>query len=114
MVRRARGLSADDMLISFPLQGIIGGIPIPFPLPESNACKLGTSCPVKQSDVNTATMSLPVLASYPSISLYAKLEIKADDQNQDYVCLLFPATITGGLDRQLVGWQKGKLFEMLN
>ena len=71
---------------------------------------------MKPTDVNTATLSLPVLPSYPSISLYAKLEIKADDQNQDYVCLQFPATITGGLDhdQQLVGWQKGKLFEMLD
>jgi hypothetical protein len=40
-------------------------------------------------------MSLPVLTSYPSISLYVKLEIKDVDDNKDYVCLQFPATITG-------------------
>ena len=60
-------------------------------------------------------MSLPVLSSYPSISLYVKLEIKADDQKQDYVCLEFPATITSGNHaRNLVGWNKGNLFEKLN
>ncbi|CAF4284986.1 unnamed protein product, partial [Adineta steineri] len=32
----------------------------------------------------------------PSISLYVKLEITADDQNKDYACLQFPATITSG------------------
>lgn len=80
--------------IDFYLKGVIGGVPIPFPLPETNACKLGVACPVKASDVDVATFSVPVLASYPTLSLYVKIEIKDDDQKNDYVCLLFPATIT--------------------
>ena len=96
--------------------GVIAGVPVPFPIPESNACKLNVKCPVNANDANIAQLSLAVLPSYPSISLYAKIEIKADDQSQDYVCLQFPATITSGTDhgRNLVGWQKGKLFEMLD
>ncbi len=45
-----------------------------------------------------------------------KIEIKADDQKQDYACLEFPATITSSStqNQELVGWKKGKLFEMLN
>ena len=78
----------------FPISGVIGGIPVPFPLPNPDACKLGVVCPVKQNDVDTASFSLPVLTSYPSLSLYVKLELRADDVSQDYVCLLFPATIT--------------------
>ena len=104
-------LNDFDCLCSSSI-GIIGGIPVPFPLPESDACKLNVNCPVNNNDVNNAQLSLAVLSSYPSISLYAKIEIKADDQKQDYVCLQFPATITGGSD--LVGWRKGKLFEMLD
>jgi hypothetical protein len=76
---------------------------------------MGVKCPVAQSDTNIASMSLPVLPSYPSISLYVKIEIKADDQKQDYTCLEFPATITSGnLARNLVDWKKGNLFEKLN
>ena len=97
-------------------QGVIAGVPVPFPLPESDGCKLGVKCPVNQNDSNMATLSLPVLSSYPSISLYVKLEIKNDDQNKDFTCLEFPATIISSSPRarDLVGWKKGKLFEMLN
>jgi len=44
-----------------------------------------------------------------------KIEVKADDQKQDYICLEFPATITSSASEKekLVGWKKGKLFEML-
>ncbi len=97
-------------------KGVIAGVPVPFPLPEPDACKLGVKCPINAADSNLATMAIPVQASYPSISLYVKLEVKADDQKQDYICLEFPATITSGSakNRKLVGWRKGKLFEMLN
>lgn len=73
-------------------------------------------CPVNANDVNTAVMTLPVLQSYPSLSLYVKLELKAADTSNDYACLLFPATIVSGSSEQrtLVGWKKGKLFEMLD
>ncbi len=103
--------------ISFLLiKGVIDNIPVPFPIPESDACKLGVKCPINQNDINVATLSINVLPSYPSISLYVKLEIKNDDLKQDYACLLFPATITSGSSRNenRVGWKKGKLFEMLN
>jgi Niemann-Pick C2 protein len=75
--------------------GVIGGVPIPFPLPNPDACQLGMKCPISQNDVNLASLSLPVLASYPTLSLYVKIELKADDQNQDYACILFPASIVG-------------------
>jgi hypothetical protein len=97
------------------LKGIIATVPVPFPIPNSKGCELGAKCPIAQSDVNTVSLALPVLASYPSISLYVRLEVKADDPNKDYTCLQFAATITGANhERSLVGWQKGKLFEMLD
>lgn len=96
--------------------GVIAGVPVPFPLNDSNACDMGVKCPLKILDANTASFSLPVLTTYPSISLYVKLEVKADTPKQDYVCLLFPATLTDGSTRpkNLVGSKKGKLFEMLD
>ncbi|CAF0925012.1 unnamed protein product [Rotaria sordida] len=107
---------APSKTASVSIHGVIGGIPVPFPLPDPDACKMNVKCPVNQNDKNEASMSLPVLSSYPSISLYVKIEIKADDQHQDYACLTFPATITSGSGhkRNLVGWKKGKLFEMLD
>ncbi|CAF3974951.1 unnamed protein product [Adineta steineri] len=79
---------------SVALHGIIGGIPVPFPIGEPNACKLGAKCPIASGDVNVVSFSLPVLSSYPAISLYVKIELVADDQKNDYACLQFPATIT--------------------
>jgi hypothetical protein len=77
---------------------------------------MGVKCPVNANDGNVATLVLAVLPSYPSISLYVKIEVKADDQKQDYTCVQFPATITSGSaeDGKRVGWKRGKLFEMLN
>ncbi|CAF5151846.1 unnamed protein product, partial [Rotaria sp. Silwood1] len=90
--------------------------PVPFPLPDPDACKMNVKCPINPNDSNVASMSLPVLEVYPSISLYVKIELKADDQKQDYACLLFPATIISGAHgrKNLVGWKKGQLFEMLD
>ena len=66
-------------------------------------------------DVNIAQLALKVLPAYPSISLYAKIEVKADDAKEDFVCLQFPATITGSNShgRLLNSWQEGSLFEPL-
>jgi hypothetical protein len=60
---------------------------------EPDACKLGVKCPVAQNDVNVVSFAIPVLPEYPAISLYVKIEIVAGDQNKDYTCLEFPATI---------------------
>ena len=56
---------------------------------------MGAKCPINTGDKETVLFSLPVLSSYPSVSLYAKLEIIATDLKQDYVCVLFPAVIVG-------------------
>jgi len=105
---------APSATATISIHGIIAGIPISFPLPESSACKLNCKCPINDKDVNDAELSLPVLPSYPSLSLYVQLEIKNNDLNKDYVCLKFPATIVSSPKSKLVGWQHGKLFEILN
>ena len=94
------------------IHGIIAGVPVPFPIPVSDGCKLGLKCPVNSGDVNLAQLSLAVLSSYPSISLYAKIEVGANDAKEDYVCLQFPATITGSNShaRLLDSWKEGQLF----
>ncbi|CAF1172731.1 unnamed protein product [Rotaria sordida] len=107
---------ASSITAKVSIHGIIAGVPIPFPLPDPDGCKLGIKCPVNEGDINTASLSLPVLPSYPSMSLYVKIEIIGDNKNQDYACLKFPATITSGSKQlqQFVSWKKGKFFEMLD
>jgi len=72
---------------------------------------MNVQCPVAAGANNTATLALPVLSSYPSISLYVKIELK-DASNKDFACLLFPATISSGLNGRhpSLGWKRGKLF----
>jgi len=62
-------------------------------LAEPDACKNGVKCPVAATDVNVASFAIAVIPAYPAISLYVKIEIIAGDQNKDYTCLEFPATI---------------------
>jgi hypothetical protein len=94
-------------------QGIIAGFPVPFNLSKPNACENNCQCPIKESDVNTAELSFPILLIYPPISLYIKMEIIADDQKQDYACLQFPATITSAsASPLLIDWQHDKQLEM--
>ena len=80
--------------------GVIAGVPVPFPVPVPDACKANVKCPIGQGDTNLATLSIPVEKSYPSISLYVKIELNADDQKEDYVCLEFPAAISNGPSRR--------------
>ena len=97
------------------IKGIISGTKVPFPTNDSKACDLGIKCPVSVGDSNVVSLSIPVLSIYPALSLYVKVEIIADDSGHDYVCLQFPVTIQGSSQRRkLVGWEKGKLFEILN
>ncbi|CAF2086594.1 unnamed protein product [Rotaria magnacalcarata] len=106
---------APSNSVKVSIHGVISGIPIPFPLPDPDACKLGIACPVNEHDVYTASLALDVLSSYPSLSLYVKIELVSGEKVQDYACLRFPATITSSKNEldNLVGWKKGKIFEIL-
>ena len=44
------------------------GILIDFPLPESDMCKLGSTCPIKANVPNKATFTVAVSSHYPSVS----------------------------------------------
>ena len=87
---------APSSKVQVSIHGVIAGVPVPFPLNNSDACTLGVKCPVNPNDDNIASLALPVLTTYPAISLYVKIELQAVDQKQDYICLLFPAVISNG------------------
>lgn len=75
---------------------------------------MGAKCPISAGDKETINFSLPVLSVYPSISLYAKIEIVADDLKQDYACLLFPAVIVGWIWSSFSFIFKNKSFSFLS
>ncbi|XP_022343740.2 NPC intracellular cholesterol transporter 2-like [Crassostrea virginica] len=71
--------------------GIIAGLPVPFPA-EKNTCTHQTHCPIEPNQQNDFTITVPVLTSYPHISLLVKGEVR-DDSGKDIFCFVFPAQI---------------------
>ncbi|XP_076657111.1 NPC intracellular cholesterol transporter 2 homolog a [Halictus rubicundus] len=88
-------VEADVSKVFAVVHGIIMEIPIAFPLPNADACETSSSgikCPVAKDTECHYSNSLPVLKSYPKISLVIKFELK-DEKNEDILCLLIPARI---------------------
>lgn len=50
--------------------GIVAGIPLPFPLPNANACKnCNLQCPLPANSSETYISAFPVLDTYPEVSI---------------------------------------------
>nr|WPR62418.1 ecdysteroid-regulated 16kDa-like protein [Procambarus clarkii] len=86
--------STQVQTLNAKVTGILGKvIPIPFPINPENACiQSGLTCPLQANQKSTYTATLPVLNSYPSLSLSVKWELR-DENNNNVVCLLFPVHI---------------------
>ena len=54
--------------MSNKVQGIIGHIPIKFPLDQADACALGVSCPMAPGTEVVEKVTLTVSKVYPSVS----------------------------------------------
>nr|CAI5868422.1 unnamed protein product [Callosobruchus analis] len=77
------------------VHGIIATVPIPFPLPNDNACKdSGIECPIEPGKVYTYVATLPILKGYPNMSLTVKFELK-NEKDVDVICVEFPVKIVG-------------------
>jgi len=50
------------------VHGIVMGIPVPFPIPESDGCKSGIRCPIEKDKTYNYVNKLPVKNEYPSVS----------------------------------------------
>lgn len=75
------------------VHGIIGGVPIPFPLPHTDACKdCGLTCPLAASKDYEFHQELEVKPEYPALKLVVKWEIQ-DQSKKDIVCIEVPAQI---------------------
>jgi len=74
------------------VHGIVGSIPIPFHIPQGNACNSGVQCPIEPSTSYNYVAQIPVLKTYPRLSVKVKWEL-VDKQNKDVACVIIPAKI---------------------
>jgi Niemann-Pick C2 protein len=82
----------DINKLTASLQGVIMGIPVPFPLPEPDGCKgMEAGCPVKAGTESTYQVALEVKKVYPALSLTSRWHL--NDGNGDVVCVEIPVTI---------------------
>merc|ERR1711920_859987 len=76
------------------VHGIIAGIPVPFPLPDDDACATTTpACPLAAGTSALYKYGLPVSSVYPKVSVKVKWEIK-DQSGNDVICIQFPVQLT--------------------
>uniref|UniRef100_A0A182RQ16 MD-2-related lipid-recognition domain-containing protein n=1 Tax=Anopheles funestus TaxID=62324 RepID=A0A182RQ16_ANOFN len=89
---------ADRQLVSLvpQIQTIFAGATIPFELPDDqkDACKslIGGMCPVSQDEDVTYQLRIPVLASYPSITLTVELKL-VDQDDTAVTCFQLAAKV---------------------
>ncbi|XP_034472410.1 NPC intracellular cholesterol transporter 2 homolog a [Drosophila innubila] len=75
------------------VHGKILGIEMPFPLSNPDACvNSGLKCPLEKNETYRYTATLPVLKSYPKVSVLVKWELQ-DQNSVDIVCVEIPAKI---------------------
>lgn len=74
------------------VHGIVLGVPVPFPIPESDGCKSGISCPIQKDKTYSYMNKLPVKNEYPSIKLVVKWELQ-DDNGHRLFCWEIPVQI---------------------
>ncbi|XP_063804388.1 NPC intracellular cholesterol transporter 2 [Pseudophryne corroboree] len=87
--------SEDSPSCSAVVHGLIGGFPVPFPLPEADGCKSGISCPVKAGQTYTYLTKMPIKPEYPQMKLVVRWELR-DADNKNYFCWVIPVHIVDG------------------
>ncbi|XP_041981412.1 ecdysteroid-regulated 16 kDa protein-like [Aricia agestis] len=75
------------------VHGIIMNLPVPFPLPQPDACHdSGLKCPIKAGTKAAYATTLPILKSYPKVKVEVKWELK-NDKDESIICIMIPAKI---------------------
>ena len=83
---------AESSSLKAVVHGVIKSVPIPFPLPQSDACKSGVTCPVENGKSYTYSNNLNIRRSYPPLGVTVRWELK-DQNNDDMVCVEIPCEI---------------------
>lgn len=79
--------------ITVKAYGIIEGVPLPYPLPNSNGCnETGLHCPLIENIKVTYSQKFPVKPFFPSLSLDVKWTFVYDTA-EELLCALIPVRI---------------------
>lgn len=52
------------------VHGVVEGVPVLFPIPQSDGCKSGIQCPVEPQKSYSYVNQLPVKTGYPPVSVH--------------------------------------------
>ena len=76
------------------INGTIGGRDIPFPNNDRDHCKsaVHSKCPLNKGKHHVYHYSMPVLKTYPLLSVMVKYEV-CDHSHKTALCFTFPAKI---------------------
>ncbi|XP_060590221.1 NPC intracellular cholesterol transporter 2-like isoform X2 [Ruditapes philippinarum] len=74
------------------VHGIIGGVPVPFPVPSDCCNNHNLKCPVTSGVTDLYTNYVYCSPSYPQLRLAVKWEVQ-DDNGKDIFCFIVPLSI---------------------
>nr|QAX87810.1 NPC2-1 [Pardosa pseudoannulata] len=83
----------DSKSLKAVVHGVIGGISMPYPIPNSNACEgSNVECPLESGNTYMYGNEIEIRKSYPSVRADVKWELR-DENNENVVCVLIPVQI---------------------
>ncbi|XP_049841780.1 NPC intracellular cholesterol transporter 2 homolog a-like [Schistocerca gregaria] len=86
-------VSEDTSDVKAIVHGILGGIPIPFHIPNPDACQnCGLTCPLHKGGTYTYFEKLPIKRTYPQVSVEVKWQLE-DSNGKVICCALIPSRI---------------------
>merc|ERR1712168_101752 len=74
------------------VHGVLGGIPLPFPIPNDDGCKSNVHCPITNGATNVYENGISIQSAYPKVQVIVRWELK-DEQGNDLFCFSIPAQI---------------------
>ncbi|GFX63309.1 NPC intracellular cholesterol transporter 2 [Trichonephila clavipes] len=83
----------DSASLRAVIHGIVGGVAIPFPIQNANACEHSEiECPLQTGQTYNYGYEIEVRNTYPTLKADVKWELK-DDKNQDVFCVQIPVQV---------------------
>ncbi|KAJ3659210.1 hypothetical protein Zmor_010911 [Zophobas morio] len=83
----------DSDVLKAVVHGVVLGVPFPFDLPNPDGCTdCGITCPITAGQTYSYHTTLPVLKSYPRVTVDVKWELQ-DKDGKDVVCVTIPSQI---------------------
>ncbi|KAL4238775.1 Phosphatidylglycerol/phosphatidylinositol transfer protein [Mactra antiquata] len=74
------------------VHGIIGGVPVPFPMPADGCTNHNLKCPIVAGTTIQYNNYIYISPEYPKIRVAVKMEIQ-DENKQDIICFIIPLSI---------------------